>query len=578
MSKFKWPSALCALVLFFISSVLLAQTNLNDLAKERDALIKSNNRSDAAKVCYQIGSQYWKNKDFKNSELAFEQGIDLSQANNNKSLTLQGKFTYALVLMDFNKHSDAIKQLKDSEDLATTIGDRDTKARVLINEGICYFKTSKEKRAIKYVEDALALTLQLKKDDLTKECYSLLAQYYSKIGDNAKSIEYQNNYELIEQQSEREAQLSEIERQMSSVEKRMSSVQSELQKKDEAISEKDKALEQVSDSLEEVTELNKERALQIDLLNAEKNFKDMELQAQKAELKNNELIRNFLIIGVLMAIAMVGIVLYDYRKNIKKNKKIEEQHKNITSSINYAQRIQEAMLPPSEQLKSLLTDSFVLFLPRDKVSGDFYWAKILETKNYDQFGLAAVDCTGHGVPGAFMSMIAMNALNSIVGKGITSASEILSNLHHEIYTSLKQNKSGNKDGMDMALCTIDLRNKVLTYAGAKNPLLYIKDGEIHQIRGDKHPIGGGKDAQVLFKEHQVKIEDGMTFYMYSDGYVDQFGGPDNMKFMSKKFKELLLRIAHLPMEEQCKRLEGEFEKWKGSQKQIDDVLVLGFKI
>lgn len=578
MSKTSCLTFLCTLAFLISSNLLIAQGNLDELIRERDVLLKEGKKDDAIKVNYQIGSVYWKNDDAGNSKTYFEAGISLSETIKNAELQLQGRYTYALVLMDFKLYNDALKQLKETTELVSIKNDNMLRSRILINTGICYFKTSKEKRAIKEIEEALAIVIQLQEKDLIKECYSLLSQYYAKIGDNVKSIEYQNNYQLLEQESERQAQLSEIEKQMSSVEKRMSSVQSELKRKDEALEEKDYALGQVADSLLEMSEINRERALQIELLNAEKDLTDMTLQAQEAEIKNNKLIRNSLILGVFMALTMIGIVLYSYRKNINANKKIHAQHMNITSSITYAQRIQQAMLPHDDKLKALLPESFVMFKPRDVVSGDFYWAKELETNNDGQFAIAAVDCTGHGVPGAFMSMVGMNALNSIVGKGINSAKEILSHLHKEIHSSLKQDESGNKDGMDLALCTVNLKAGELNYSGAKNPLVYIKNGELHQIRGDKHPIGGGKLNEVTFTEHTIKIEKGMTFYMYSDGYVDQFGGPENMKFMSKKFKELLLRICHLPMEDQRERLIGEFEKWKKSGKQIDDVLVLGFKI
>jgi len=283
---------------------------------------------------------------------------------------------------------------------------------------------------------------------------------------------------------------------------------------------------------------------------------------------------------------------------------IEKKNEDITSSINYAKRIQDASLPRMDKIKKMLPKSFLFFKPREIVSGDFYWCMHTEPKPiYDELAafeenrqavigfepakilIAAVDCTGHGVPGAFMSLIGNNLLNEIViSKGITSPEIILKELHKGVRNALQQAESDNKDGMDMALCVIDEKNKIVEYAGAKNPLIYIQNGELHEVKADKLPIGGSqKEKERTFTKHTININTPTTFYVFSDGFQDQFGGPEGRKFMIKYMKTLLLEIHTRPMEEQRSLLAHAIEDWMlyhphEPQRQIDDILVIGFQI
>ncbi len=282
---------------------------------------------------------------------------------------------------------------------------------------------------------------------------------------------------------------------------------------------------------------------------------------------------------------------------VKAKEIIEKKNQDITSSINYAKRIQEATLPQIEEIKKILPESFVLFKPRDIVSGDFYWYARLEPRPIyeDQDGdkqkvlvgyesekvvITAVDCTGHGVPGAFMSMIGNDLLNEIVDlRGITQPDVILNELHEGVVQALRQNDTDNKDGMDLSLCVIDKENKIVEFAGAKNPLIYIKDGKLHQIKGDKLPIGGVRIAEERqFQKHQIKVDSPTTFYIFTDGYQDQFGGVHARKFMIRQLRDLLLEIHQKPLEEQHQILKDTFQQWTEGHRQIDDVLMIGFRI
>ena len=257
---------------------------------------------------------------------------------------------------------------------------------------------------------------------------------------------------------------------------------------------------------------------------------------------------------------------------------IQEKNKNITASITYAKRIQDAMLPSEEKIKTVIEDCFVFYQPRDIVSGDFYWISEAENK----IVIAAVDCTGHGVPGAFMSVIGSNLLYEVIeSQRILSPAKILDALNENVRRHLNQDKTNNRDGMDMSICVIDKEAKILTFAGAKNPLLHVHDNKIEIIKGDRFPIGGfDKHGQKPFKEHTIIPREDSVFYIYSDGFQDQFGGLEKRKYMSRNFQEYLKTISSLPIKKQKKELAQEFKEWKdsGNEHQIDDVLVIGFKL
>ncbi|EAY30327.1 PAS domain S-box protein [Microscilla marina] len=268
------------------------------------------------------------------------------------------------------------------------------------------------------------------------------------------------------------------------------------------------------------------------------------------------------------------------------NNELKDKNHHITESINYAQRIQAAMLPNLNTVKQELPNLFVLFKPRDIVSGDFYW--FAAPHQYDESGnsipkhklmIAAVDCTGHGVPGAFMSMIGHSLLDEIVNvRGTTKPDHILRDLHDGVRYALRQQDSHNRDGMDMTLVVVCKKKHVIEFAGAKNPLLYIQDNQLYQLKGDKLAIGGEQlEVERKYARHVIDISKPTTFYLYSDGYQDQFGGPEGKKFMRRNLRELLLRIHQKPMPEQRQILDDTIEKWReqANEKQVDDIMVIG---
>ncbi len=263
-----------------------------------------------------------------------------------------------------------------------------------------------------------------------------------------------------------------------------------------------------------------------------------------------------------------------------KNGELEVLYKHVTDSIKYAKRIQEAILPPDSFLKQVLPNSFVLYKPKDIVSGDFYW---VEQKN-EKTMFAAVDCTGHGVPGAFMSIVGHNILKHVVNNNnFTTPSLILDALNEGVSETLHhghEHEEGQaKDGMDISFCTIDFKTLELQYAGAYNPLYIIRNGQVIQTKADKFPIGLflGEEKKK-FTNHTLQLQKGDFIYIFSDGYADQFGGPYGRKFMAIPFRVLLMDIHREPIAKQKEILNTTIEEWRGVLDQVDDILVIGLKI
>ncbi|MHB8260447.1 MAG: SpoIIE family protein phosphatase [Bacteroidia bacterium] len=266
-----------------------------------------------------------------------------------------------------------------------------------------------------------------------------------------------------------------------------------------------------------------------------------------------------------------------------KNNQLEILYKHVTDSIRYAKRLQEAIIPTDVAVRQLLPESFVLFKPKDIVSGDFYWIKKVENKSY----VAAIDCTGHGVPGAFMSLVGYNILKEITlnDEKAVAPSIIMDKMSKGVVTTLNP-KSGaaesahqTKDGMDMSLCCVDYEKMELQYSGAFNPLYLIREGKLIQYKANKFPIGFRVDEHIQnFTNNVIPLQKGDTFYIFSDGYADQFGGPNGKKYMTGNFRELLIQASKLVIDKQKDFLNNTIETWRGSLEQVDDILIIGIRV
>jgi serine phosphatase RsbU (regulator of sigma subunit) len=324
---------------------------------------------------------------------------------------------------------------------------------------------------------------------------------------------------------------------------------------------------------------------------AQKSEQDKKDALANEELARQKVVRNSFIGGFLLMLLMGTVVLRGYRQKQKANilleekneliaqqkELVEEKNKDITDSINYAKKIQEALLPAKEIKYRLFPDAFVLFQPRDIVSGDFYWFTEKDGKRI----IAAVDCTGHGVPGAFMSMIGNAFLNEIVNeRGITSPAEILGELRHLVIKALKQTGAPGeqKDGMDISLLCLDRDGITAQWAGANNPVWILRGTECIEIKADKRPIGYFRGEGLPFTNQVLSLQKNDSVYLFTDGFADQFGGEKGKKFKYKHFQELLAAIQDKKMPEQEAILQKRFIEWKGDLEQVDDVLIIGIRI
>jgi len=256
---------------------------------------------------------------------------------------------------------------------------------------------------------------------------------------------------------------------------------------------------------------------------------------------------------------------------------LSEQNNSINESILYAKRIQTAVLPRQVYIDEILPENFILFKPRDEVSGDFYWVKQIS----GFIVIAAADCTGHGVPGAILSMLGMSFLSEIAQKRkITEANKVLNELRKKIKQALRQTgkKGEADDGMDIALCVLDTKTNMLQYSGANNPLYLIQNGEFKEIKADRMPIGYYPNEKPTFTNHEIQLKDGDVFFLFSDGYMDQFGGEKGFKYKSSNFQQFLFEHHSRPMILQKELLEQELKNWMKGHEQTDDILVMGVRV
>lgn len=319
----------------------------------------------------------------------------------------------------------------------------------------------------------------------------------------------------------------------------------------------------------------------IAVVQADNLFDEFITKARNSILKNIAYSLALMLLLIIFLIRSVRNILNaeDKLTNALRDSKniLEQKNEDILDSIKYAHKIQEAILTKPSEFERIFADSFIFFLPRDIVSGDFYWFKQMGKYKI----VACVDCTGHGVPGAFMSMIGSILLDEIITKqGTTEPQLILDKLHEMVVDSLKQNTDGadSKDGMDIAICVVDEEKNNLSYSGACRPLVYIRNGEVIQIKADPFPIGGISYCKNGYQKFSIELEDGDRFYIFSDGYPDQFGGEKSKKYMTPKFRKFLLSISSKPMNIQKTLLKNEFNRWKGDEEQVDDVIVMGFRV
>lgn len=495
-----------------------------------------------------IGGVYFNQKDYPKTLEYYRKALALMEKLGNKNGIAVVLSNIGAVYQDQGDFPKALdinfKALKMQEEL----GAKNSIATSLANIGTFYTKTGKFKEAEHYFKRAIAMNDSIGAMDNLRQTEESISQLYDTIGQHRLAlIHYKKAIALKDTIFSQENKKELVRKEMNfEFDKKEIAAKAQQDKKD-AVTASEK-------QRQKVVIYSVSIGLFLVLLLALFIFKGYK-QKQKA-----------------------NIVITQQKAEVEKQKELVEiKNKEITDSINYAKRIQQAKLPKKEEIYSALPQSFVLFKPKDIVSGDFYFFH----KNESSVFIASADCTGHGVPGAFMSMIGSEKLSDAVSQS-TDTSEILKQLNKGIKTSLHQseNDESTRDGMDIALCSVDTENRIVKYAGANRPIWIIRKGqtEVVETKPTKKAIAGFTDDDQYFDTHELKLQQGDTFYIFTDGYADQFGGEDGKKLMTKKFKEILLDIQGKTMQEQEKYLDTFVDNWRGNREQIDDILVIGVRL
>lgn len=606
------------------------QTQIARLTEMGELYARDGDSENAGKSYSQIAMVYWQAGRLREAIDNFITSSDL-YLQKNKFIEVRNIYSnIGVIYTDLEEFEFALEYFSKSLTIRRKIGDKNQIAAGLFDVAYIYQILGDYDEAIKHLNEALEIATVQKNTRLIMDCYQLLSLNYEQNGNIRKSQEFaqkaKQTQDYLQEESMKEdftAEVIETQKQVAKTEEEKRLAAELFQLKQQIYEQKqdslDLAIRAKQDSLFRTEEESRRRALQIDNLNQQKELDQIRIAEQDARARNQQLIIGMVAIGLGLMIVLAFVMLRANKTRKRANsklakqnkeivekseqlgsalKKIAHQNQNITQSINYAKGIQQALLPKPDHLNNYIEESFILFRPRDIVSGDFYWFREIDSKSdiFKIFGMhrqkndnenskeskkfvvSAVDCTGHGVPGAFMSMIGYNLLDEITNKGITRPDLILEELHRGVRFTLKQKETNNQDGMDMALCVINKDEKTVEFAGAKNPLIYIQGGKVDQIKGDKNGIGGKNDDHK-FTLHKIKVDTPTWFYVFSDGYIDQFGGDNGRKFMIKNFREMLFEMHQEPMEKQKERLETELKEWMGTKfNQIDDVLVIGFKL
>ena len=527
-----------------------------------------------------------------------------------------------LLLKELNRHNESIDFLERSVALKLKHNDLSTLSSSYNNLGAAYSEgLNDHETALKCYQKALALDRQYKDDYGVFISLGSIGHYHYQMG-NFDSAQYYYNEAvmLIDKTDDRymkaeflydfaclNAALGQYDR---AIEKHSMSIEMAKAADAKLILKKNyQGLSSIYDSLGDYKNAFRYHKMysKVDqeIFNEDQNRKiaevesdykvkstqsEIELLKKESEIKDLKLNNSEILLYLFGGILVMGlfIVVMQYRKNVyknrtnrilkQKNREIIEKNRNIMDSILYAKNIQEAILPENEKLKSIFQDAFVLTKARDVVNGDFYW--FAEEQN--QVIIAAVDCTGHGVPAAFLNVMGNSLLNQIVNeeKKLEPA-VILKELNQRIFKNLKYNHLQSKtyDGMDIGICLFNRVTKKLSFAGAKRPLYYFHNHELNIVKGDYYPVGGMMfDEKREYKQHELDLESKDIIYLFTDGIVDQFGGDANKKFMYPRFRELLKSIAHQPMSEQLKVIETAIRRWQGNNEQTDDILLIGVRI
>lgn len=485
-----------------------------------------------------IGAVYHMQKDLEKAIEFFIKGLKIQEENNdakavamslnNIGAIYQEKKDYEKAMEFFEKSLKAVDHVEHSQGIAMTLN----------NIGNIHFAVGNYEKAYEYNKKALIAAQKSSSSLMIKDAANSLFNYYKKTGKYTDALEMYELFIIMRDSVQNENNQKEV-----------------LQQEMQYNYEKKKALDE------------KEHEKQIAISTEQKNKQRIITYASATGLA----------LVILFSIFVFNrLRITNRQKSIIEEQKntVEEKQKEIVDSITYAKRLQEAILPPENFVKEHLKQSFIFYKPKDIVAGDFYWMELKE----DLLFIAAADCTGHGVPGAIVSVVCSNALNrALMEFGITDPGKILDKTRELVLETFSKSDTDVKDGMDISLLSIDRKSNTIKWAGAYNPLWYIQNKEIKEIKANKQSIGK-TETPVPFITHSIELNAGDTLFLFTDGLADQFGGEKGKKFKYKPMKELFLKNADLSPEQQKSELEIVFKNWTGRFEQVDDICIIGIKL
>jgi serine phosphatase RsbU (regulator of sigma subunit) len=552
--KNNWWTVEYGHLLHFIGSVF-KQQNFYDKAleyyeKELILARKIKNRSLEAEALYLCASMYGTKGNLEKELEYINKALLLFKEENNLRMVGLMYGNLSANYSDNKEYKKAIASCEKALDIYKQIGEEENQAAIFRSLGDLYSKLNQPQKALVYLKKAMDAAMKIETKQLLNksEITQSMAFTYSQLGD------YKSAFNLILEHRQLNDSLNNVSNAeyLHSLEK-----QYDTEKKEQEIA----------------------------LLSKDKKIQSEEILRQTNQRRN-------LLVVIILVVVVAGVSLFAFinkRKTSKllvkqvneinyQNAIIKEKNKDITDSIQYAKRLQEAVFPETERLNNYFAESFVLFRPKDIVSGDFYWFEEVDNKAF----LVVGDCTGHGVPGAFMSILGHNLLNQIIlEEKVVAPGQILRVLDTRVSNALnkKSTREENNDGMDIIVCVIDKQNNKLSYSGANRPLIINRNNQLIDLKPNKHSIGGIQtDTVKVFTQEQIDIKPNDALYLFSDGYADQFGGPKGKKFKYKQLTEFILSIGSKSFDVQKSILLQTLEEWKGNLEQVDDICVIGVKI
>jgi len=575
------------LILIYIIPALFslhiaAQTNPDEIRskireydQKAEECLKNDRLTDAAHYLNEAATLLQRNYRYEEAIGYYKQIVGINKRLNNQKGVMSGYNIIGMIYSDLEQYDDALPYLENVVRLGRELSDKEGIIGSLTNLALVLYGLERYEESNKRLEEAVKLAKEINNLKLLRSCYGMIYDNYTKLGNSEKAREYSELYLSFDKELKKQ-EMSQVKSQAKS---EVSKAYAEKQLTENELTVKKEELKVTSDSLQKAEEETREQRLKNELT-----------LAQLREEKLKSMYKSYGLIGISVfsvLLTLLLILIIRANKEIKKQKNtVDRQNKNIKASIRYAETIQQAILPDVSLIDQCF-ESFLIFRPKDIVSGDFYWLSKSGSYKSDKgsFFIAVIDCTGHGVPGAFMSMIGNSLLNEMVNeRKIQNPDEILELLNKDIRKSLRQDQTDNNDGMDLILCRFDKLNSdgmKLTFAGAKRPLYIIhKDNpELIKLKGDRKSIGGIEDAKdkVRFKNHEVHLKKGDCLYLSTDGIIDQ-NGPDRRRFGSSRLESLLSDCYKLSIKEQEEVINKELSNFMQSEEQRDDITLLGLRI